>query len=108
MRWRLLYTPGLSGVGNMALDGALLDRARECGETVLRVYGWRSPPRSFGRNQRARGLYDGDAAAARGIEVVRRPTGGRAVLHHREVTYSVTSPAPTGHRLGESYGRIHP
>src|SRR5689334_12950551 len=107
MHWRILFTPPLSAVDNMALDGALLDRAREGGETVLRVYGWRSPTLSFGRNQRARGLYDGQAAAERGIEVVRRPTGGRAVLHHREVTYSVTGPAPAGHGLGESYGRIN-
>jgi len=107
MQWRLLHTPALSAVENMALDGALLDRARESGETVLRVYGWRSPTLSFGRNQRARGLYDGDAAAARGVEVVRRPTGGRAVLHHREVTYSVTGPAATAQPLGESYARIN-
>lgn len=107
MRWRLLHTPELSAVENMALDAALLDRARESGETVLRVYGWRRPTLSFGRNQRARGLYDGAAAAARGIEVVRRPTGGRAVLHHREVTYSVTGPAPDDQPLRESYARIN-
>ena len=91
----------------MALDGALLDRARASGETVLRVYGWRRPTLSLGRNQRARGVYDGSAAAARGIEVVRRPTGGRAVLHHREVTYSVTGPAPADHGLGESYALVN-
>ena len=107
MRWRLLFTPALSAVENMALDGALLDRARESGETVLRVYGWSRPTLSFGRNQRARGVYDGDAAAARGIEVVRRPTGGRAVLHHREVTYSVTGPVSDDEPLGESYARVN-
>ncbi|HEX8905924.1 MAG TPA: hypothetical protein VF771_13830, partial [Longimicrobiaceae bacterium] len=47
---------------------------------------------SLGRNQPARGRYDLAALAARGIDVVRRPTGGRAVLHHRELTYSVAAP----------------
>lgn len=107
MRWRLLHTPPLPGVENMALDGALLDRARESGETVLRVYEWRTPTLSFGRNQRARGVYDAAGATARGVGIVRRPTGGRAVLHHREVTYSVTGPAPLGEALGESYARIN-
>ena len=91
----------------MALDAALLERGSRTGETVLRVYGWRAPTLSFGRNQTARGLYDGAAAAARGFEVVRRPTGGRAVLHHREVTYSVTGPVDAGQSLRESYGRIN-
>ena len=76
----------------MALDHALLHRARETGETVLRVYGWSAPVLSLGRNQRARGMYDESALASRSLEVVRRPTGGRALLHHREITYSVTAP----------------
>lgn len=76
----------------MALDEALLERARETGETVLRVYAWSQPTLSLGRNQRAAGLYDREQAAAVGVDIVRRPTGGRAVLHHREVTYSVTAP----------------
>ncbi len=91
----------MSGAENMALDHALLRRARMTGETVLRVYAWRQPTVSLGRNQAARGTYNELRAAEMGIAFVRRPTGGRAVLHWREVTYSVT--APLYGRVGESY-----
>ena len=80
------------GTYNMALDEALMRRAGRTGEAVFRVYGWSAPTLSLGRNQRARDCYDLEAAAARGIGFVRRPTGGRALLHHREVTYGVTMP----------------
>lgn len=81
------------GAHNMACDEALMRRAaRAPGEAVFRVYGWSAPTLSLGRNQRARGLYNLDAARALGVGIVRRPTGGRALLHHREITYSVTMP----------------
>lgn len=76
----------------MALDHALVRRAAATGEAVLRVYSWSRPCLSLGRHQRARGIYDPDAIRSAGADVVRRPTGGGAVLHHREVTYSVTTP----------------
>ena len=106
MRWRYLVTPPMSGPDNMALDEALMERARRTGEAVLRVYGWARPTLSFGRNQTARGAYCAASAALQGVDVVRRPTGGRAVLHHREVTYSVTAPV-TAERLRASYQRIN-
>ncbi len=91
----------------MAIDDALLARARASGEATLRVYAWNAPILSLGRNQPAAGRYDLRRAAELGVSFVRRQTGGRAVLHHREVTYSVTSPvAPMG-ALRESYGRIN-
>ena len=107
MRWRLLVTPPLRGAANMALDEALMARARASGEAVLRVYQWAAPTLSFGRNQTARGAYDAARAAERGVDVVRRPTGGRALLHHREVTYSVTAPATDAEPLGAAYARIN-
>jgi lipoate-protein ligase A len=91
----------------MAVDHALMDRARRTGEWVLRVYAWSAPVLSFGRNQRALNLYDVDAITRRGIGVVRRPTGGRALLHHREVTYSVTGPVTPGDGVGAAYARIN-
>jgi lipoate-protein ligase A len=90
--WRLLLSPPLDGPDNMALDEALMARARRTGEAVLRTYGWALPTLSLGRNQRAHGAYDAAALGAAGVGVVRRPTGGRALLHHREITYSVTMP----------------
>jgi len=91
----------------MALDEALMARARRRGETVLRVYGWSRPTLSLGRNQRAVGQYREQVLAERGIDVVRRPTGGRALLHHREITYSVTAPCDDTGALLTEYGRIN-
>jgi len=91
--WRLLVTEPLEGSENMALDHALLRRARRTGECVLRTYGWSRPTVSVGRHQTTVGIYDRERAARLGIPVVRRPTGGRAVVHARDVTYSVTAPA---------------
>lgn len=107
MRWRLLLTPPLPGPDNMAVDEALLLHARRTGEAVCRVYTWSRPTLSFGRNQTAAGRYDREAARAQGIDVVRRPTGGRAVLHHRELTYAVAAPVAAAGALRESYGRIN-
>ena len=107
MRWRLFASPPLGAVDNMAYDEALLGRAAATGEAVLRVYGWSEPALSLGRNQPARDDYDDVTLRDRGITVVRRLTGGRAVLHHREATYSVTAPDAFGGPLRESYRRIN-
>lgn len=105
--WRLLLTPPASGAENMALDEALMDRAHQSGEWVLRVYSWSTPTISLGRNQSARGRYDLDRIRTLGLDVVRRPTGGRAILHDREITYSVTAPVRDAGDLRESYARIN-
>jgi lipoate-protein ligase A len=106
-RWRLIVTPPATGAENMALDEALMDRARSSGEWVLRVYTWRNATISLGRNQTARGRYDMDAIGRLDLQVVRRPTGGRAILHDREITYSVTAPVESAGDLGQSYRRIN-
>src|SRR5205823_9208149 len=91
----------------MALDEALMSYARDTGHWVLRVYSWSTPTLSLGRNQAARGGYDLSRLAEPGIAGVRRPTGGRAILHDREVTYSVAGPVDDAGDLRESYGRIN-
>lgn len=106
-RWRLLFAPPGRGAENMARDIALLRRARESGESVFSVYGWSSPTLSFGRNQRAKGCYDPELMRKLGVDVVRRPTGGRALLHNREVTYSVTAQVGPGETLRDSCDRIN-
>lgn len=88
----------------MAVDLAMLDHARRTGDALVRVYGWRTPTVSFGRHQRARGVYDPALIAADGYDVVRRPTGGRAILHAREITYAVAMPATAS--LRESHQAI--
>ncbi|MDH5233510.1 MAG: hypothetical protein OEW77_01030 [Gemmatimonadota bacterium] len=89
----------------MATDAALLAHARRTGEATLRTYTWSRPTLSLGGHERARGLYDAGRLAAHGVDVVRRPTGGRALLHHHEVTYSVTAPVG-GTSLAESHAAI--
>jgi lipoyl(octanoyl) transferase len=58
----------------------------------LRIYSWRRPTLSFGRNQRALHRYDAFALQSWGVDAVRRPTGGREVLHDRELTYAIVAP----------------
>lgn len=103
-RWRLLLSGAADGATNMAVDHALLDRAAQQDEAVLRIYTWAQPTLSLGMHERAR--LDAERVAAAGVGVVRRPTGGRALLHHREVTYSVTAPV-RGLSLSESYRAIN-
>ena len=91
VRWRVIDTPPAPGAWNMAVDEALAASVAAGGPPVLRFYRWEPACLSLGRNQPARGRYDLDALAAAGIDVVRRPTGGRAVLHRRELTYSVAA-----------------
>jgi lipoate-protein ligase A len=90
----------------MARDVALQARAARTGEAVFSIYSWVRPTLSFGRNQAASGLYDLERIRAAKIDVVRRPTGGRAILHHREVTYSVTAPIE-GESLHDTYSAIN-
>jgi lipoate-protein ligase A len=90
----------------MALDHALAETLSPRAG-VIRFYSWSAPTVSFGRNEPSRGRYDLEAAAREGIEFVRRPTGGRAVLHADEITYSVVAPV---HALGgvrAAYARIN-
>lgn len=107
MRWRYLISEPATGAWNMALDSALLERARASDEGVLRIYGWSVPTLSLGRNQVAHGAYDLQRARTIGVQFVRRPTGGRALLHHREVTYSITAPVARLGEMRESYDRVN-
>ena len=94
------------GWQNMAIDCALLDLVGSGEGAVLRVYRWEPFCLSFGRHEPALRRYGRDNITARGIDVVRRPTGGRAVWHARELTYSVAQPA-ADISLRESYRAIH-
>jgi lipoate-protein ligase A len=91
----------------MALDEALMESVRAEGRPVLRFYRWRPACLSLGRNQPAAGLFDRDEIARRGLDVVRRPTGGRAVVHARELTYSAILPERCLGTLRHSYARIN-
>ena len=74
---------------------------------MFSIYSWTRPTLSFGRHQPAAGLYDIGKIRSANVDVVRRPTGGRAILHDREVTYSVTAPLQGAAPLRETYARIN-
>lgn len=78
---------------NMALDEALLASACRTGIPVLRFYGWSPATVSIGFAQKVAETLNLEEIAKRKLAWVRRPTGGRAVLHDMEVTYSVSVPA---------------
>ena len=108
--WRFVDTGARDAASNMALDEALLVM-HEAGATLptLRVYGWCQPTLSLGYAQNAHQEVDLAACHAQGVAVVRRPTGGRAVLHDQEVTYSVVMPLALEdgpHTITEHYRRI--
>ncbi len=107
--WRLLITPPARGAWNMALDEAILEHVRR-GESLptLRLYAWDPACLSLGQ---AQPFSDVDSARLkeRGWEVVRRLTGGRAILHTDEITYSVIAPNDEPRLAGsvlESYNRL--
>lgn len=107
--WRLIKTPPARGAWNMAIDEAILEHAGR-GDVLptLRLYAWDPPCLSLGH---AQPFADVDTARleSHGWEVVRRVTGGRAILHTNELTYSVTGPVDEPNLAGnvlESYNRL--
>jgi lipoyl(octanoyl) transferase len=91
--WRLLDHEPADGGWNMAVDEAMADAVGR-GEVrpTLRFYGWERPTISLGALQRFPGGVDPGACRQHGVPLVRRISGGRAVLHAAELTYSVAIP----------------
>lgn len=95
------------GWTNMAIDLALLDRAEREGESWLRLYQWQPHCLSFGRHEPATRRYDVGRIRELELDTVRRPTGGRAVWHGRELTYAVAAPSLGFGSLQTAYREIH-
>jgi lipoate---protein ligase len=94
MRWNLIEPARMHAAFNMALDEALFARHIDGAVgPVIRLYGWHPPAVSLGYAQRMGRDVDEKACARHGVHVVRRITGGGAVFHDREVTYSLVAPA---------------
>lgn len=91
----------------MAVDLALLDLAATEGTALLRLYRWDPFCLSFGRHEPALRRYDRGRIGDLGLDCVRRPTGGRAVWHARELTYAVAAPLRLFGGLREAYHAIH-
>ncbi len=107
--WRLIQTKPLTGSMNMALDEALLNSVCEkSAPPSLRLYSWHPPTLSLGY---AQSINDVNIESLNRFDwnLVRRPTGGRAILHTDELTYSITAPIDDPIMAGsllESYQRI--
>jgi lipoate-protein ligase A len=92
-RWLFLDSGPASGAENMALDEVLLERAaREGAAPALRLYSFDPPAITVGAHQEIALVLDLDAVFADGLGCARRITGGRALLHERELTYCVAAP----------------
>ncbi len=109
-KWRYLPYEVHTGAENMAIDEAILLGLRSEGwEATLRFYGWNPATLSLGYAQSYAKEVDEEACKAEGLDIVRRPTGGRAVLHQYELTYSVIAPEKEENVAGtviESYLKI--
>ncbi|MEO5951304.1 MAG: biotin/lipoate A/B protein ligase family protein [Chloroflexia bacterium] len=106
--WRVLADTNLPGAYSMALDDVILESVIAGGLATVRFYTWQPATLSLGVNQPLREI-DRDEVARRGFGLVRRLTGGRAVLHQHELTYSVIArendPRVSGGVI-ESYRKI--
>ncbi len=105
--WRVIHSGHCDAYRNMAVDEAIMESVgRGEAPPTLRIYGWRPPGVSLGRFQGVDQQVDIAAVHQRGWGLVRRPTGGRAILHDDEVTYSVCvsqDQIEDGHSVLRSY-----
>ena len=92
MDWRLFIHPDLPGYRQMAIDEALYQLADFKSAPVLRFYTWQRPTLSLGFFQQYKRVVQESFVVHNNIDVVRRITGGRAVLHQWEVTYALVAP----------------
>ncbi len=102
MKWNFIDTGFHDGRYNMDFDASLARRlGEEGGLPVLRLYGWKPYAISLGFNQKIEDI-DSESCTANGFDVVRRPTGGRAILHAEELTYCVVMESG-GMNISEAY-----
>ena len=99
-----------SGAENMEIDSRLLDNAidKDLKEPIFILYGWSPACVSLGRNQKD-DFLDREFLKSKNIDIVRRLTGGRALLHDNEITYSYICPISSlknGENVTESYKEI--
>ena len=107
MACRLLIDPPAPGAWNMAVDEVLLESAAQCGDSTLRFYCWSEPTLSLGYFQEYADRIT--HVSSRQAAVVRRLTGGGAILHDHELTYSLSAPAehPWVRERDRLYATIH-
>ena len=105
-RWRVIRDGAHDGFTQMAVDEAMLELARESQAVWLRLYRFHPPALSLGRAQPLAGIYLPGLREI-GADLVRRPSGGQAVLHDDELTYALAAPLSViGGSVTESYRQI--
>ena len=104
---RLIFDPPNSGAWNMAVDEVLLDRAGRVPRRTLRFYEWSEPTVSLGYFQDYASRFD--HPASRDCPLVRRPSGGGAIVHDQELTYALIAPAgdPLARDSRRLYEAVH-
>jgi lipoate-protein ligase A len=104
---RLLLDAAAAGAWNMAVDQALLETADRSGLATLRFYGWTPPTLSLGYFQRS--ADRGQHPPSLGCQIVRRASGGGAIVHDREITYSLCLPSSNrwSSKNSELYELVH-
>jgi lipoate-protein ligase A len=103
--WRYIHSGARTGSFHMAEDERLaLGLLHSGGDSVLRLYTWSPWAISLGHHQDLREV-DGERCRAEGIDIVRRPTGGRAILHAEELTYCIVMPV-NGQSVLQAYNAI--
>ena len=94
MNWRIIISGKKSPAENMAIDEAIfLGNIENTSPPTIRFYDWNPPTASFGYNQKIKNELDLDLLEKKGYAFIKRPTGGRLVLHKDEITYAVIAPA---------------
>jgi lipoyl(octanoyl) transferase len=103
-RWRLIVDAECGAEWNMAVDCAILDAvAMKLSPPTVRLYRWDGPAVSIGRSQKLSTAVAVEACRTLGVPVIRRPTGGRAVLHGGDQTLSIVVPVAA---LGAKGGSV--
>ncbi|HVP36147.1 MAG TPA: biotin/lipoate A/B protein ligase family protein [Terriglobales bacterium] len=109
-KWRFIYTGQDDPYFNMAVDEALLSSVQAGSAPILRLYEWNPPGISIGYFQSVDKTVDLDKCQSKGVKIVRRITGGRAVLHNEELTYSFSGSCrifpELGNSISETYRQI--
>ncbi|MCJ7497235.1 MAG: lipoate--protein ligase family protein [candidate division Zixibacteria bacterium] len=105
--WRFIYTGKNDPYFNMALDEVLLHSVQKGCPPVLRLYQWDPATISIGYFQEVEKVVDLDKCNRSGIKLVRRITGGRAVLHNEELTYSFCGSSKDFPGLGKNVAETY-
>ena len=106
--WRLIPLCEMVGAEQMAIDSWLLDQhVKGLQPSILRFYTWSAPTISLGYHQKQFPPHWNNLVwQDKPVDIVRRPTGGRAVLHHGDLTYAIVTSAEKGVSRRETYRQL--